>query len=144
VIAEVRTAIASTLQAALPELQVSPYILSNPTPPCAYLFPGEVDYDVAPGGATMNARGGDTWNFVLRAWVGEVGDIGAQQYLDALLEPNGDTSIKDIVETDYTLGGLVYNVTALTCSGYRQYQPTAGSAPVMGAEWTLQIFASGA
>jgi hypothetical protein len=142
-LSDVREAIAELVQKRFPSIQVSPYILASPTLPHAYLFPSNIDYDIAPGGLTMNARGGDTWTITLRALIGEVSDIGSQQLLDQLLEPNGATSMKAAVESDYTLGGLVYNVTAKTCSGYRQYQPTPTSAPVIGAEWTLEVFASG-
>lgn len=142
-LAEVREAVAELVQKRFPSMQVSPYILANPTLPHAYLFPASIDYDVAPGGATMGSRGGDTWTFTLRVLIGEVTDIGSQQLLDQLLEPFGATSMKAAVESDYTLGGVVYDIHADTCSGYRQYQPTPGAAPVIGAEWTLQVFASG-
>lgn len=88
-------------------------------------------------------RGGDTWEFTLRAMLGSVGDIAAQQTLDQLLEPTGATSMKAAIETNYTLGGLVFDITVPACTGYRQYMPTPSSAPVIGADWTLVIFADG-
>jgi len=142
-IAGVREALAETVQLALPSVQVSPYILSSPTVPCAYFYPGPVKYDEAPDGTPANARGGDAWQIMLRVMVGSVGDIAAQQLLDQMIEPTGQTSIKAAVERDYTLAGQVFDVTATDCSGYRQYTPTPGSAPVMGADWTITIFADG-
>jgi len=101
------------------------------------MFPGPVSYDQA-----MH-RGMDTWEFTLRVMIGNVGDIGPQNLLDELLEPTGTTSMKAAVEQDNTLAGLVYDLSVTDCTGYRQYVPTPGSAPVMGADWTLRILADG-
>jgi hypothetical protein len=137
VIAAAREALAEAIQRRFPSMQVSPYILSTPTLPAVFVFPGLVEYDLA-----MH-RGGDNTEFIVRAMVGPYGDIAAQQLMDQLLEPSGTGSMKAAIEQDNTLGGLVYDVSATTCTGLRLYHPTPGSAPVMGADWTLKVFADG-
>jgi hypothetical protein len=143
VIAAAREAIAENVQRRFPSMQVSPYILSQPTMPCAFIFPGPIRYDQAPGGMGAMNRGGDTWELTLRAMVGPYGDIAGQQLMDQLLEPSGVTSMKEALEQSATLGGIVFNIDATDCTGLRMYQPTPGSAPVMGADWTLKVFADG-
>ena len=136
-IAQVREALAEAIQRRFPSIQVSPYILSTPTLPAAFVFPGPVTYDLA-----MH-RGADNTEFTVRAMVGPYGDIAAQQLIDQLLEPSGVGSMKAAIEQDNTLGGIVFDVSATDCTGLRMYQPTPGSAPVMGADWTLRVFADG-
>jgi hypothetical protein len=137
VIAAAREALAENIQRRFPSIQVSPYILSTPTLPAAFVFPGLVTYDLA-----MH-RGADYTEFTVRAMVGPYGDIAAQQLIDQLLEPSGTGSMKAAIEQDETLGGVVYDVSVTECTGLRMYQPTPGSAPVMGADWTLRVFADG-
>jgi hypothetical protein len=137
VISAVREALAENIQRRFPSMQVSPYILSTPTLPAVFVFPGPVTYDLA-----MH-RGADNTEFTVRAMVGPYGDIAAQQLMDQLLEPSGATSMKAAIEQDNTLGGLVYDVSATDCTGLRMYQPTPASSPVMGADWTLRILADG-
>ena len=136
-VAQVREALAEAIQRRFPSMQVSPYILSAPTLPAVFVFPGPVQYDLA-----MH-RGADFSEFTVRAMVGPYGDIAAQQLMDQLLEPSGATSMKAAIEQDVTLGGVVYDVSATDCTGLRMYQPTPGSAAVMGADWTLRVFADG-
>jgi hypothetical protein len=92
-VAAVREALAEAVQRRFPSMQISPYVLAQPTLPCAFLFPGPTKYDDLDGQPVMH-RGGDTWDFILRALIGDVGDIASQQQLDQLLEPSGVTSMK--------------------------------------------------
>lgn len=138
-LAETRGALAALLQAKLPDMQVSAYLLANPTPPCMHIFPAGTDYDQAMG------RGLDTWTFTLQAFVGETSDIGAQVLLDQLLEPSGAMSIKDAIDAgtvDGTLGGLIFDATIIANTGYQRYQ-VEGRGLVVGSEWTIQVLASG-
>lgn len=117
-------------------IQVSPYMLSNPTPPAIQIYPALIDYDLA------LQRGLDKWMFTVQAFVGMVSDLGAQQRLDQLIDPKGSGSLKQAVESDIYLGGIAADVSALTCSGYRVYQRDQGG-PVLGAEWAVQVYAAG-
>lgn len=135
-LADIRSGIAANL-AALDGVQVSAYLLANPTPPTCTVYPDEVVYDRA------GARGLDVWSMKVQAFVGVQSDLGAQQLLDEMLASSGTQSVKALVETDKTLGGVAHDTRVTGCSGYRIY-PQDGRAAVLGAEWSVDVYATGA
>lgn len=117
-------------------LRISPYMVARPQPPQAHIVPGEISYDRA------MARGIDSLVLVIQVFVAVVSETSAQKRLDAYLAPSGSDSIKAAVEADRTLGGVVADASVVSASGYRVYE-IGGRAPVLGAEWTVEILASG-
>lgn len=116
--------------------QISEWMLSNPTPPCAYVTEGEIDYDLAMGG------GEDELTFVVVVLLGATSDIGAQQLLDKLRDPN--TGIKHYVETDRTLGGVVDTLRVTKASEPKVYARAGaleGSQGFVGCEFTVEVHA---
>jgi hypothetical protein len=77
--------------------------------------------------------------------VADVADEGSQLLLDRFMEPSGGRSVKEAVERDRTLGGLVNDTWVEECSGAISFTfdlvSTGGSQrpPVLGAEWTVRI-----
>lgn len=135
--AAIRQGIAANLAAL--GFQVSPYVLDNPTPPCVYVAAGPCTYDETFG------RGHDTWVWIVYVLVGYVGDVAAQQRLDAMRMSHGPTSVKTLIEADRTLGGAAYSLTVPEVTGMRVYS-LAGpnqSPATLGAEWTVEVMASG-
>jgi hypothetical protein len=130
-LAQIREGLAANL-ATIADIQISPYVLSNPTPPAAEIEPAPVEYDQAFG------RGHDRWTMTVRVFVGLTTDIGAQKRLDLYLAPSGATSVKTALESDCTLGGTVQDLHVTGCSGYRVFG-RQGQAPVLGAEWQLTV-----
>lgn len=136
----VRQEMADQLKAAL-EIQVSPYMLANPTPPAGHLYPTPIEYDHA------FQRGMDVWTFTLQVFVSETVDIGAQNRLDEFLNTSGPRSVKAALEADGdagrpVLGGLVDDLRVVRCEGYRRYV-TEGRGPAFGSEWTIEVYAEG-
>lgn len=121
---------------ALNGIQVSPYLLANPSPPTIHLYPADIEYDL-----TFH-RGVDKWMFTVQAFVGFAADRGAQVMLDQFIAASGSQSVKQVIEADQTLGGAASSVQAQTCSGYRIYARDSGG-PVLGAEWRVEIYATG-
>lgn len=117
-------------------VQVSAYMLSNPTPPCLEVFPSETLYDLTMG------RGFDEWKLTVRMFVGVTTDVGAQRRLDDYLASAGSLSVKTKLESDKTLGGAAQTLRVESCSGYRVYQPE-GRGPLLGAEWSVSVLATG-
>lgn len=117
-------------------LQESPFLLSNPTPPCAEIAPAPIEYDKA------FARGTDLIKLIVRVMVGITLDVAAQRRLDQFLATSGPNSIKEALESDGTLGGTVDDVNVTDCSGYRIFK-REGGASLLGAEWTVEIYAPG-
>ena len=135
-----RAGLAANLSA-LNGVQVNAYVLANPTPPCVYVSSGPVEYDETMG------RGHDTWTFIVYALVGYVSDIGAQKRLDEMLASHGAQSVKTLIESDRTLDGAAYTLTVPSVTGVRVYTLETGAGatipPAIGAEWTVQVLASG-
>lgn len=113
--------------------QISPYFLSNPTPPCAYVSEGEIDYDLAMGG------GEDELTFMVVVLVGNTSDIGAQQLLGGFRDPN--TGIKHAVESDRTLGGVVDTLRVTKASEPKVYAARDGAQGFVGCEFTVEVHA---
>lgn len=144
-LAEIRQAIAAALASRLDGVaQCSAYVIASPTPPAIHVFPASTTYDLAmtPTWTMGSSRAGtDQWQFTIQAFVAEMGDQAAQQLLDRFLEPSGGYSIKEAVEVDGTLGGLVADASITSMNGYTRYQVEGVTGPVLGAEWTVQILA---
>lgn len=134
-LAQVREGIALNLST-IADVQVSAYMLGNPTPPAIEVVPEQVTYDLA------FQRGMDQWNVTVRAFVGLTTDVGAQKRLDLMLASSGANSVKAAVEASPTLGGAVDDLRVTRASGYRTYT-FEGRPPVLGAEWAVEVFATG-
>jgi hypothetical protein len=133
-LADIRVALAARL-ALLSDVQTSAYMLANPTPPAMHVVPGETQYDAA------FARGLDRWTLMIQGFVSLTSDIAAQKKLDAWLAAEGTNSVKDIVEGDKTLGGVVADTRVTRHGGYQQLVRASGNDLLM-AEWTVEVLAT--
>lgn len=127
----IREAIATNIRNAITEIQVTGYMLASPTPPCAYVISGEVDY-----GLTMG-RGVDEQAYVVQALISLTTDRGAQARLDRMLEPTGADSMKTAIESDRTLGGIVPGLRVTKASGLQTY--VIKGVEYVGCDWTVKL-----
>jgi hypothetical protein len=132
---DIREGLAASLASL--DMQVSAYVLDSPTPPCAYVQSGPIDYDATFG------RGVDVWTFTVFVLVGMVSDIGAQKQLDRMLMSHGATSIKTLLEADRSLGGVALSMSVTEVTGTRVYVLDQQQQRVLGAEWTVIVNADG-
>jgi hypothetical protein len=103
------------------------------TPPIAIVNLSSVNYD------TSNARGLDTYNFVISVIVGRVGERSAQRLLDSYVSSTGSASVKLAVELDRTLGG---KCDTLRVSEMRNYgQIVIGEVTYLAAEFNVAVYA---
>jgi hypothetical protein len=123
-----REGLAANLES-IPRLAESPWLLSNPNPPAVEIQPGEIEYDQA------YWRGTDLHRFV-------ASDKGAQKLLDRFMNGSGDYSVKAALESDCTLAGACDDLHVKRCSGPRIFS-REGMASVLGAEWDVEVIASG-
>lgn len=125
----IRSGIATSL-GSIANLQVSPYLLAQPTPPFAYVTEGEIEYDEAMGG------GLDMLEFLVIVGVPFTTDEGSQIAMDALRDPL--TGVKHYVETDETLGGSCHycRVTKASKPIPRQIE---GGPMVLTCEFTVEV-----
>lgn len=129
----IRTALAANVAAT--GVQTSSLVLASPTPPVIEIEPGPVEYDLAAG------RGLDRWHLTIRALVGLEPDAVTQQLLDTLIQ-TGAGGVKQAAESDRTLGGIVGGLRVTGCTGYRVFMRD-GQPPAWGAEWTVDVYATG-
>lgn len=134
-IAAIRAGIARNL-ADVAGFQVSPYMLSSPTPPAAHVIPGEIEFDKA------MARGSDRLVMLVQAFVALGTDIGAQKRLDAFLAGAGTSSFKEAIESDTTLAGAAHDLRVTGIQGYRVFT-FEGKGQMLGAELRVEVWAPG-
>ena len=131
-ISDVRVALASALRV-IPGMQVSAWQMANATPPCAQITRGPVEYDQAMHGGVHRP------NFTVTAYVALVSDQGAQRLLDRYLAADGDLSVKQALEADTTLGGLVQDLHVTGATGEQPYARDQGG-PVLGSDWSVEVW----
>lgn len=130
-LAQIRDGLRENLSS-LSGFQISPYVLANPTPPVAWVRPSSetfVEYHRAMGAAATR----NEWHMVIQVYVATATDIGAQKKLDSLID-----SIKGVVESDKTLGGIAQDVFLESGSGYLEYARTDGTT-ALGAEFAVRV-----
>jgi hypothetical protein len=121
---------------AIDDLQVSPYFISNPTFPSAFVRAGPTAFDKSFG------RGLDNIVLFVRVLVAAFGDIGPGANLDEYLAGSGPRSIKAAIESDKTLGGACQSLQVTGHEGEQEY--TFDDRPsALGAEWRVEVNASG-
>jgi hypothetical protein len=119
-----------------PSMQVNAYAHSSPTPPGVQILPPSVNYDM-----TMT-RGHDEWSFTIQGFVSGT-DRGSQRLLDELIDTQGQFSVKNRLESDKTLGGLIEDMRVTTQSTARMVEIPGGN-PMLLVEWTVLIYGRGA
>lgn len=135
-LADIRQGLAANL-AVLDGIQVSAYVLGNPSLPTIWVRPSPSDgfeYHRA------FANGLESWTMLVQAYFASgISDIGAQKNLDALLESTGATSVKAAIEADKTLGGVIKDLKVTTCTGYLEYGRPDGTT-ALGCDWTVVVY----
>jgi hypothetical protein len=125
----------NTLKTTYQDMQISPYVLANPTPPVIWVKPTQgnvIEYHQA----MMNGQ--ETWSFTVQAFVAGGGDIIAQTVLDELLNTSGAHSVKAAIEADKTLGGAAEDLIVRRVISYQEYQRADGTI-ALGAEWIVEV-----
>lgn len=81
-------------------LYATPYLTDKVTPPHA-MVECEIDYDMTFG------RTGDVYRFVVMVYAQRDSEREGQRYLDTLRDPSSSSSVKQVLETNATLDGVV-------------------------------------
>lgn len=135
-VAAIRQALADAL-ANITGFQTTPYILSNPTAPCAMVYSGQTIFDLS------MARGTDERPMVVRVIVPFTSEIGAQASLDEFRAGSGSRSFKAALEADDTLGGVCQRLRVKSCSADTVYGNGQGGVLGIGCEFQIDLIASG-
>lgn len=106
-------------------------IPDNVNPPYAIIAPSSVDYHRAFNNALS------TYNYTITLVVGRVSERTAQNNLDAYCSPTGSSSIRVAIESDKTLGGIVFDTIV---TGMRNYgSVTIGENTYLAAEFDIAV-----
>ena len=109
---EIRDAIKTTIETAIPALKVYPTIPDSVTLPAVVGMPDEVDFSVAMG------RGTDTYEFDLIVLV-STGDMDvAQRQLDGFVTGAGSSSVRQAIFKARTLGLADVDAHVSAMTGY--------------------------
>jgi hypothetical protein len=108
-------------------------VAANPTPPCAFVVDGDIEYDMALG------RGADCLYFQIIVQVGLTTDRGAQEKLRAI---RASGAVKEAVESDQRLGGLVDWCRVTKCGPPEIYGRSDGTS-ALGCAYTVEVMADG-
>ena len=138
-IAAIRQGLATNL-ATIPEVQVSAYILSNPTPPTVWVAGISIEFDQAMGQRLAGFSYTDQYTATIQGFVALNDDVGNQALLDSLLAGSGVYSVKTALEADKTLGGASDTlwVSATTAPALSTFLTMS----LLLAEWTVTIIAT--
>ena len=129
-ITAIRSGLATNL-ATITGLRSGPTIPDNVNPPYAIIAPSSVDYHRAFNNALS------TYNFTITLVVGRVSERTAQNNLDAYCSPTGSSSIRVAIESDKTLGGIVFDTIV---TGMRNYgSVTIGENTYLAAEFDIAV-----
>jgi hypothetical protein len=112
--------------------QWSPYKLANATPPCGFVWVGPMAYDLAMG------VDGDDLTMMLTVYVALVSDIGAAKKLEPLLDTSGAGSVKQAVEADRQLGGVISDLRVVEHAGEQTYV-IEGRGLALGTDFTIRV-----
>jgi hypothetical protein len=124
----------------IPDLQIHPYWLANPTPPAIDIYPGDPFSH-----GTGFGIGHDVCFFTVRARVTTADQQAGQEGLLALMDTNSSTSVEAALISDQTLGGVVGSLAVGEqdtpgVSGYRVYvEDAASNGRLLGAEWRVEV-----
>jgi hypothetical protein len=112
--------------------QWSAYKLANATPPCGFVWVGPMAYDLAMG------QDGDDLTMMLTVYVALVSDIGAAKKLEPLLDTSGAASVKQAVEADRQLGGVISDLRVVDHAGEQTYV-IEGRGLALGTDFTIRV-----
>lgn len=131
-ISQIRTALASGLYPVFGR-RVSSYVPDQINPPQAVVTLQRVNYDSAFG------RGMDTFEFAVLAFVGRADERTGQDLLDGYGAGSGATSVKEALESDKTLGGLVFDLRVESMADLGPY--LVGDTTYLTASFAVTVIA---
>jgi hypothetical protein len=118
-------------------LQVWPFLVLNPTPPCIDIYPAD-PFSTALAFGVVRER--DVF-FTVRARVAPADVDATFTLLYQLMDPRADTSVLAAIASDRTLGGLVQELgfPDPTPTGIIAYSPIQNEGYLVGCEWRTRI-----
>ena len=131
-VSQIRDGLAARL-ATITGLRTASVVPDNPAPPQAIVQVNNVTYDGAfKGGMTI-------YTYVVSVIVGRVSERQAQDRLDAFTSTSGTQSVKEAIEGDKTLGGIVFDTRVTDLTGVSAV--LLGEATYLAANFAVTVYA---
>ena len=131
-ISDLRSGLAANLET-IPGLRVYAVLPDVVNPPSAMITLDKITYN------RQMKQAMSEYMFKVTVVVGRVSERIAQQNLDLLVAPSGD-SVKAAIESDRTLGGSAFDVFVPELSLFGAV--SLGGIDYLSAEFSVQVFAS--
>jgi len=131
-ISAIREGIATNL-ATIPGLRTASEIPDNPSPPIAIVQLQRVAFDGA------FAKGMTTYDLIVSVVVGRVAEREAGRRLDAYTSTSGASSVKEAIESDRTLNGLVFDLRVIEMQNIGAV--LLGEATYLAADFAVTVYA---
>lgn len=128
-----RDGIATNL-ATITGLRTAAEIPDNPSPPIAVVALRTIEYDQS------FQRGLALYTFTVTVIVGRVAEREAQRRLNDYSDNTGNSSVKQAIESDKTLGGSAFDCRVVSLDNIGALQ--LNDATYLGAEFTVTAYAN--
>ena len=128
----IRSGLAANL-ATISGLRVAAEMPDSPNPPIAVVMLENIEYDQA------MKQGLTQYNFSVSLIVGRAAEREQQRKLDTYQQISGSQSVKLAIESDRTLGGVVYDLRVTNSSSIGSI--IINDQTYLAAEFTVTVFA---
>jgi hypothetical protein len=129
-LSEIRGALGSALRT-INGMRTSEHLPEQLNPPVAVIQLDRLDFHGAMQGGLR------TFQFLVILVVGRMGERSSQDFLDRLTDFDGPDSVREVLEADPTLGGVVW---ACKVSGARSVRPfNIGDTAYLGVEFEVEV-----
>jgi hypothetical protein len=126
--------LSGTANPLIPQLQIEPRMVWNPTPPAIDMYPAAPFQEQIGMG-----RGNNELFITVRARVNTPDHEGAQDLLLAMMDPSAATSVAKAITSDTTLSGTVDYVLAEPPTDFGAYTDPGGSGALLGCTWRVRV-----
>ena len=126
--------IETALESLVDELQVTPLLNIDPTPPSIDIYPADPFQE-----GIAYGKGNNDLRLAVRARVTTADHEAGQTLLLTLMDPTASTSLGKAIADDRTLGGAVSSLTVEGPTGFGIYADAGGAGSLLGAVWTVRV-----
>jgi hypothetical protein len=125
---------AGTAVPVIENLQITPLLNINPTPPSIDIYPADPFQEGLAYGLVNEMR------FLVRVRVTTADHEAGQTLLLTMMDPTATTSLGKAIASDRTLSNKVSSLSVEGPSGFGIYRDASGEGSLLGAVWTVRLF----
>lgn len=131
---QIETALCGTADPLIEQLQVTPLLNIDPTPPSIDVYPADPFQEgIAFGNANNDLR------LSVRARVTTADHEAGQSLLLSMMDPTAATSVARAIGADRQLGTACSSLSVEGPTGFGVYMDAGGQGSLLGAVWTVRV-----